>query len=99
MPTQTINPRLSRMPVIQRKRASGLSHASVMRNDGYTDFAAVGIKLPISVARAKVRTRPAAFCGEMAKMRFEAAIKIKVREHEEINSISPRSGWWRDSSA
>ena len=54
IPTQAIRPRLSRMPLIQTKRAMGLSHACVTMKDGYTDFASVGIRLPISVARANV---------------------------------------------
>jgi len=33
-PTQPTRPRLSRSPLIQRKRATGLSHASVITNDG-----------------------------------------------------------------
>src|SRR5512138_3821709 len=65
IPTQTMSPTFRRIPLIQRKRAIGLSQACVTRKDGYTDLGSAGIRLPISVARAKVCTRPAAFCGEI----------------------------------
>src|SRR5215204_7720397 len=76
IPTHTTRPRLRRTPLTHKKRASGLSHACVMINDGYTDFGSAGVRLPSSVARAKVRTNAFASLGEMAKMRLEVAIRI-----------------------
>src|SRR5512138_4024582 len=91
-PTQPTSPRLSRSPPIHKKRATGLSHASVMTNDGYTDFASVGVRLPNSVARANVRTSDPASRGEIAKTCREVAIRIRFFVLEAMNSTPPRSG-------
>src|SRR5262245_28707300 len=74
IPNQTTKPRLRMSPLIHKNRAMGLSQACAMIKDGYTDFDSAGVRLPISVARAKVRTSAAASRGEMAKTRFEVAM-------------------------
>src|SRR6185436_2037707 len=91
IPTQITRPRFSKNPLIQRKRAAGLSQAWVTTKDGKTDFDSAWVRLPISVALANVRTRAEASLGEMANTRLEVATRIKLRVPDAINSTRPRS--------
>ena len=90
IPTHTTKPRLRKSPLIHKKRAAGLPHACVMMKDGYSDFDAAGVRLPNSVARPKVRTSPAASLGEMAKIRFEVAMRMMFFVSAAMNSTKPR---------
>src|SRR5262245_43917284 len=96
IPTHTINPTFSSNPLTHKNRAVEFSHARVMMNDGYTDIGSAGERLPISVARAKVRTSEPASFGEMANTRLEVATRIIFRESDAINSTIPRSGCRRE---
>ena len=64
--TQIANPIFKNSPANHRKRVRGFSQAREKRKEGYTDLASAGVRLPISIVRAKVCANRAALSGDMA---------------------------------